>query len=77
MRADALIKVAVLLILAVLAPFGYSGPVLESTNDLSALKMLRNYMEQYGGPEGDVQYVVLDDMRSNKRGMGPRPLRFG
>ncbi|CAD5231453.1 unnamed protein product [Bursaphelenchus xylophilus] len=77
MRTDALLKVAIFLFLAILAQLGQAGPILESTNDLTALKMLRNYMERYGEPDGDVGYVVLDDMRSNKRGMGPRPLRFG
>ncbi|EGT43523.1 CBN-FLP-21 protein [Caenorhabditis brenneri] len=43
-----------------------------------ALRVLNAYLEQFGPGGGDkVYYVAEDDHGSMKRGLGPRPLRFG
>ncbi|ULT86679.1 hypothetical protein L3Y34_006408 [Caenorhabditis briggsae] len=44
-----------------------------------ALRVLNAYLEQFGPAAEKVYYVAEDDhgFRSIKRGLGPRPLRFG
>ncbi|CAO4376773.1 hypothetical protein L5515_006223 [Caenorhabditis briggsae] len=42
-----------------------------------ALRVLNAYLEQFGPAAEKVYYVAEDDHGSMKRGLGPRPLRFG
>ncbi|CAI5453253.1 unnamed protein product [Caenorhabditis angaria] len=39
-----------------------------------AFRLLNNYLQKYGPDEN---YIYLMDHGSAKRGLGPRPLRFG
>uniref|UniRef100_A0A915DSI6 Homeobox domain-containing protein n=1 Tax=Ditylenchus dipsaci TaxID=166011 RepID=A0A915DSI6_9BILA len=56
---------------------------LSSSPDGNTLRMLKNYLmnlERLQVPHEDTDYangyVIIDDLKSNKRGLGPRPLRF-
>ncbi|KAK0410582.1 hypothetical protein QR680_005210 [Steinernema hermaphroditum] len=40
-------------------------------------RLLSHYMNQYNSPDFDLNGLLFADQRSIKRGLGPRPLRFG
>ncbi|TKR60897.1 hypothetical protein L596_028079 [Steinernema carpocapsae] len=40
-------------------------------------RLLSRYLSQFNAPEYDPSGYMYFDQRSMKRGLGPRPLRFG
>jgi len=77
MNRNLLCTLIALLVLALASSYSttHASPLVTDEN---TLKMLRNYMQQYEPELADLNnYVAIDEMRSSKRGLGPRPLRFG
>ncbi|KAH7694486.1 hypothetical protein AAVH_38466 [Aphelenchoides avenae] len=77
-RFLALLMLCTLLAISVFSPTCSAAPTHMDHSD--AMRLLKNYMEYLDEPEnnGFSEYVVMTDgLRSAKRGLGPRPLRFG
>uniref|UniRef100_A0A914D6Y6 Uncharacterized protein n=1 Tax=Acrobeloides nanus TaxID=290746 RepID=A0A914D6Y6_9BILA len=52
----------------------FAAPPSDSEN---AYRILSNYVNRFNEPEFNFDGFLFADGRSMKRGLGPRPLRFG
>uniref|UniRef100_A0A1I7YK20 Neuropeptide F n=1 Tax=Steinernema glaseri TaxID=37863 RepID=A0A1I7YK20_9BILA len=61
-------------LVSVLAMPSLAAPISDAEQQY---RLLSRYMNQYNAPEFDLNGLLFADQRSIKRGLGPRPLRFG
>ncbi|KAK6757478.1 hypothetical protein RB195_015354 [Necator americanus] len=62
-----------LVLIACIVAWAFASPVSDTE---AAYRILNKYLERFGGDDLQDVYLV-GDHGSYKRGLGPRPLRFG